>query len=47
MGIRFLIPYFCNNPQVQTDMHAKFQWLGLTVLARIYEKVPKNHIPGK
>jgi hypothetical protein len=35
IGICFLIPYFCNDPQVQTDLHAKFYQLGMTLLAKI------------
>ncbi len=47
MSIQFLIPDFCNDHQVQIDLQAKFQQLGMTVLARICEKVTKNHISRK
>ncbi len=30
---------FGNDSQVQTDLHTKFQKLGMTLLARIYENV--------
>ncbi len=39
-------PYFCNNLQVQTDLHEKFQQLESSLLARIPKKVLKNTFLG-